>query len=498
MELQAELSKVNPLEDPSAFCRIIWNYLKPRNGKPAPRAHLFTINGLTYPIHRDFGFAAVPDPHEVRNNKISIQRSKRRYSMLAYLYSVRRGDLLFFFQADPQMPGASISDRRGFRGIWMVDSEPFRDTTNIKHPSGYEILGACPYCQSPFNFGEGKIEGGSKTCPLCGSDYGMINVGVGSKRRVFSRVVLSARILIKPVVVFQQTAGDNRVYSDMSVPPLIWISRTDNAMGPGKGSSIRTLLPEEAAKLAYMLATEANQKVTSLAPQPYPGKIGDPITDHYGVDVRYPRLKNNNEVEHEFHLNLYLSRRIDDPNFSLLKNLDLPLGKMEYWTTELPWGYTGDTADFVVTLWDDEKGRYKAYLFEFKKGGIDKNALAEVLLYIPWVSQVLLQFRPETDAMDVVPVMIGSDIKLRGLPGNYELNLNFFPTGKKTVRVLTPKVFRYVPTEVFRVGTQYYARDLEFTEVNLPVKAGFNPPPCSLTASTIERLWVAKTYFHSF
>ena len=498
MNLQTELSRVNPVEDPDAFRGIIWNYLKPRNGKPGPRAHLFTINGLTYPVHREFGFAAVPDPHEVKNNRIDVQRSKRRYSMLAYLFSVRRGDLLFFFQADPQGPRASILDRRGFRGIWMFTSEPFRDTTNIRSSSGYEILGACPYCHSPFNFGEGSIVNGAKKCPLCGNRYGEVVVNVEGKTRKFSRVVLSARILIKPIMLFQQTAGDNRVYSDMKVPPLIWISRTDNAMGQGKGSSIRTLLPEEAAKVAYMLATEANQQATIDVPKSYPGKISDPITDHNGVDVRYPRLRNINEVEHEFQLNLYFSQKIDDPHFPLLEDLGLPLKKVEYWTTEFPWGYTGDTADFVVTLWDDEKGRYKAYIFEFKKGAVNKDALAETLLYIPWVTQVLLQFRSETLEMEVEPVMIGSSIELRALPDNYRMDMSFFPSGKKIVKVLTPRIFKYAPAQVFKKGTYLYAKDFEFREVKLPIKAGFGPPPPSLTTSAVERLWVVNTYLRGF
>ncbi|MEM2128459.1 MAG: hypothetical protein QXN86_02225 [Candidatus Methanomethylicaceae archaeon] len=495
MNLQAELRGTKPLENPDAFRKVIWNYLKPRNGRPAPRAHLFTINGLTYPVHRDFSFAAVPDPHEVRDNRVVVQRSKRRYSMLAYLFSVRRGDLLFFFQADPQGPGASILDRRGFRGIWVVASEPFRDTTDIKLPSGYEVLGACPHCRSPFDFGEGSIVNGAK-CSLCGNRYGEVNVSAGGSVRAFSRVVLSTRILIEPLVLFQRTAGDNRVYSDMTLPPLIWISRTDNAMGPGKGSSIRTLLPEEAAKVAYMLATEDGQRIIDGNRKQYPG-LANPITDHNGVDAKYPRLRNAQEVEHELQLNLYFSRKIDDPGFSLTKDLELPLERMEYWTTEFPWGYTGDTADFVAALWDDEKGRYKAYLFEFKKACIDKSALAETLLYIPWVAQVLLQFRPETPVLEVVPVMVGSSVGLRALPNAYSICTSLFPSGRKTVNVLTPRVFVYTPVKMFKRGNCCYAQDLEFRETTLP-RTSFSPPPPSFTTSAIERQWVIETYLSGF
>src|SRR5262245_34580698 len=91
-------------------------YLGPTGGKAAPRAHQFTLNGVTYPFVRDYRFAAVPDPHNYR-----------RYSMLAGFYLARPGDLMFFFQADPSLDASDVDDRRGFRGIWRVVSAPFTD-----------------------------------------------------------------------------------------------------------------------------------------------------------------------------------------------------------------------------------------------------------------------------------------------------------------------------------------------------------------------------------
>ncbi|NJE50063.1 hypothetical protein, partial [Thermococcus sp. 9N3] len=312
------------------------------------RAHLFTINGLTWPIHRDLCFLAVPDPHEVKWNSgnpvISTARSKRRYSMLAYLYSVRPGDLVFFFQADPQRRGHTVVDRRGFRGIYLIASEPFKDTTNIPY-AGYEILGRCPNCGFPFDFGEGNlvVKGNArpKLCPKCGKPYGVVNINGGS----YSKVVLPLRILTRPLIVFEKTAGDTRVYGDTEIYPLLWISRSDNAMGPGKGSSIRTLLPEEAGKIAYMLASEPGQRILNLKCRRYPGNTSNPITDHNGVDVRYPLLENNNssthppqKLRHELHLNLYLARVIDDSNHPLVQILGIHPSNLIYWTTEFPWG----------------------------------------------------------------------------------------------------------------------------------------------------------------
>jgi len=515
-DLENEISSMDPLERPHDFSYIIWNYLKPR-GRPAPRVHLFTINGLTYPIHRDFGFIAVPDPTELTKGKDSrlrfdARRSRRRYSMLAYLFSVRPGDLIFFFQADPQYP-KDIWNRRGFRGIWIAASAPFRDTTPIKHSlTGYEILGSCPYCGSPFDFGE--MVGGTRKCRLCGRGYGTVAVG----KEHYSRVVLSARLLIKPLVVFKKTAGDNRVYSNLTISPLVWVSRSDNAMGPGKGSSIRTLLPEEAAKIAYMLATESYQKIDDVKVQDYPG-TKQQITDYNAQPATLLRAVYDDKqktlfLEHEFHLNLYFALNIDVPDSPLQRALNIPLDKVEWWTTEFPWGYTGDAADFALTLWDDTRGRYAIYIFEFKKDYIDREALAEVLLYIPWVAQVLANVQslcPEE--VEVYPVLVGKENKLRYVPDEYRLSLDYSMVPKldevlrsERIIVKPPIILCYdirdkdcviIKDKAREEKEVYYVRNLNLTKIDVRTKT-FEPPPPTFTTTSIEKKFIVEKYLRVF
>jgi hypothetical protein len=491
---------------PELFRNAIWNYLKPR-GRPAPRAHLFTINGLTYPLHKVYCFASVPDPHELGKQKraqvleVNAQRSKRRYSMLAYLHSVREGDLVFFFQADPQWP-RDIFNRRGFRGMWIIDSKPFRDKTDIGLPSGYQILGSCPSCHTPFNFGVNSLEEGKK-CPLCGSDYGLVTIATMQGTRKFSRVVLSARVLLKPLIVFKVAAGDNRVYGDVDTEPLLWISRADNAMGAGKGSSIRTLLPEEAAKIAYMLATEDSQEIDEEAcSKKYPGNA-QPIADHNCIEVKYPRVKKVGRdwfLEHEFHLNLYFSLHIDDHAHQLQSVLNMPLREVDYWTTEFPWGYTADTADFVVSCWNEENGRYRIYLFEFKKDFIDKKALAETLLYVPWVTRVMMLSRHETTNVEAVPVIVGRRSRINYLPKDYTLKLSLFGgRHSKNITVKTPLILEYEPVNIFRVkdnysgNTSYYASDIVFSQKTLPTRL-IRPLPATYTTTEVEKEWVVDQF----
>jgi hypothetical protein len=512
------IGSVDPLKEPEEFSRLIWRYLKPYPGGPAPRAHLFTINGLTYPIQRDFGFAAVPDPAEITKERFSpqrfAQRSKRRYSMLAYLFSTRPDDLVFFFQADPQYP-KDIWNRRGFRGIWIVASKPFRDTTDIRHPkTGYVILGKCPHCGSPFNFGEGGLVGESKRCLICGGEYGLVILG----NERYSKVVLSARLLIKPLKVFKKTAGDNRVYSDLTISPLVWISRTDNAMGPGKGSSIRTLLPEEAAKIAYMLATEDDQVVEDVQAQTYPGTQQE-ICDHNGQPSRLLRAvadRGRGEwvLEHELHLNLYFAMNIDNPSSPIQRTLNIPLSEVEWWTTEFPWGYTGDTADFTLTLWKDSEGRYAIYIFEFKKDVVDRRALAEVLLYVPWVAQVLASSGMCPDEVEVYPVLVGAESKLKHVPEEYSLSLTYMavPTlntsskSKKKIIVKPPQMLLYEirdencvvkVRDSVRKEVVCYVGNLNLTKIDVPTKS-FKPPPPTFTTTNVERDYVAQKYLQEF
>jgi hypothetical protein len=511
------IGSVDPLKEPHEFSRLIWRYLKPHQGGPAPRAHLFTINGLTYPIHRDFGFVAVPDPAEITKGKFSpqgfAQRSKRRYSMLAYLFSTRPGDLVFFFQADPQYP-KDVWNRRGFRGIWRVTSKPFRDVTPIRHPqTGYEVLGKCPHCNSPFNFGEGGLVGESKRCLLCDKEYGGVVLG---KER-YSKVVLSARLLINSLVVFKKTAGDNRVYSDLTISPLVWISRTDNAMGPGKGSSIRTLLPEEATKIAYMLATEDGQAVENVQVQAYPGTQQD-ICDYNGQPSRLLRAVAGSRrgkwvLEHELHLNLYFAMNIDNPSSPIQRALNIPLNEVEWWTTEFPWGYTGDTADFTLTLWNDSEGRYAIYIFEFKKEVVDTWALAEVLLYVPWVAQVLVSSGMCPDEVRVYPVLVGGESKLKHVPDEYSLNLTYTavptlnaPSKSKKIIVEPPQVLLYKirdkdcavkVRDSVRKKEVCYVKDLNLTKIDVPTKS-FKPPPPTFTTTDVEKDYIVQKYLQGF
>ena len=483
------------LEDPMEAIDLVRNYLRPKNGNPAPRAHLFTVNGFTYPFVRDLGFACVPDPPETNDRGYSTQKSKRRFSILSYLFSVREGDLLFFFQADPQHKYYNVRDRRGFRGIFMVTSSPFRDRTKIVHPqTKYEIHGECPNCGTPF-----AMLG--LNCEICGKKYPEVDVyheGRSHKHRIH---VLSARLLIKPLIVFERTLGDNRAYADMSDPGLIWISRADNAMGRGKGSSIRTLLPEEAVKLTRLLVTEPDQRIIEIENPKYPSNTRDQIKNEDDTPCTHPRLRDDGEtLKHELYLNLHIARTIDDPSSSIRKELGdiINQNDLEYWTSELPWGYTGETADFVATLHDPERGRYRIIIFEFKKDRVDDRGLLQVIVYVAWVAQVCTQFAdPPVSDVEVIPVLVGKNFNLSFLPKEYSFEVKYLVGPKKKIRVKTPRLIEYEPDNVYTHNDVYYAEDIIYSDVTDKVKGRVKwHPPTGVTSGNKELDWLLETWIN--
>lgn len=345
--MKLNLSKTQEKDIP----KIIADYLSPNNGERARSAFQFTINGVTYPFVRNLNFAALPDPPR-----------QRRYSMLGALFLARPGDLMFFFQSDPQWRSDDIDSRRGLRGIYVVSSAPFRGTDNIKDSTtGYTMLGNCPNCHISRSTLSAK-------CPKCGKEYPTVNLQ--SRSDPYHNLLLSLRIEIEPLIVFERAISDERAYADMSDTGMIWIGRHDNQMGAGKGSSVRQLLPEEAVKITRMMLSEPGQKIS------FPQKVDykfekKEILNEDGTKVTDLELRPVNQttkiVAQEHMLNFDIARSIDNPGSSFVKELgnEFDISEMEYVSSEFPWGYTAGESDFIVAF-KNKTGRYKVFVMEFK------------------------------------------------------------------------------------------------------------------------------------
>jgi len=455
----------------------ISKYLAPQ-GRRAHGIFQFTINGLTYPFVRSFNFAALPDPPK-----------RRRYSMLANLYLTRPGDLLFFFQSDPQWRNDDINSRRGIRGIYRVSSEPFRGIDSVIDPAtSYCILGNCPNCGS---FHATLRE----TCPICKSDYPAMQIP--SRVNPFHFLLLSLRMEIEPLIVFERALSDERCYADMSDTGMIWIGRHDNQMGLGKGSSVRQLLPEEAVKMTRMLLSEPGQEISFPKKTPY-GLQKQHILNPDGTNVTDLELRRirTKMVSDELMINFDIARSIDQKGSPIVKALgpDFEVDEIEYISSEFPWGYTAGQADFVVSL-AGENGRYRIFIMEFKRDKVSDDAFIQVSLYTRWVVQVMSQFaNPIISELEVVPIAIGrrlSNNTVRPRPFSFKASYNSGVSVK--VIVQSPRFIKYVPADEFTHGNKSYAKKLEYFDesANIP-QISWVPEPGVVT-SQVERNWVKST-----
>jgi len=364
----------DPISESSLTLEWLSRYLRPRAlGGQGHTAHQFTINGLTYPFVQRYNLACVPEPPD-----------RRRYDMLAGLHIPQPGDLLFFFQADPQDPLAGENARRGIRGVWIVNGTPERldqELTSVVGGVPYLIHDKCPNCATYFSkFGSACVE--------CGANYPTKFIGGKSR----SEPVLSCQLSLANLIPLSRCVSDERVYADFSDPGVVWVGRHDNAMGKGKGSTVRHLLPEEARKILRLLLLEPDQH---LSP---PGIV----TPHRSIALTHPDsrpvtdlpLARMGQLASEDELYFALAVQLRTRSSPLAQSLSgsfppgLTWDNLEYMSPIFPWGYTASAADFVVVL-RGERGRSLVFIIECKRDAAHDEAVLQALLYVERVVQVV-------------------------------------------------------------------------------------------------------------
>jgi len=160
--------------------------------------------------------------------------------------------------------------------------------------------------------------------------------------------VLSSQLSIRPLAAFETSVSDERVYADMSDPGFVWVGRHDNAMGPGKGSSIRHLLPEEAIKMARLLVQEPGQHIGT--PSPYQLMLGSPLAHENGLPIDELPTDHGGAVEREDELYYLITRQLFTKNSPLRTSLvsHLPPGitwnHIEYASSAFPCSATRKAA----------------------------------------------------------------------------------------------------------------------------------------------------------
>nr|AAQ72368.1 TspRI endonuclease [Thermus sp. R] len=479
------------------------------SGPFARRVHQFTLHGYTYPFVEQYGEAALPDPPPVE----VTGRASRRHSMLAAVLLAMKGDFLFFFQADPQDP--ELGSRRGIRGVYTVKGPPGRagHTKPLEHPhygKDYKMHAACPKCGSPFSSLYGA-------CPECGNPLPLPpkpSRFLRKGKEPLPEHVLSVRLPVEPFTVFEREVTDERVYGDMSSDnildrALVWIGRHDNAMGAGKGSSVRQLLPEEALRIYKLLLTESDQRLKSLSsPSGLPtGHI--PILNPDGTPLECVlTTEDSSKVREEISIHTALSKEVNNPHSCLYKRLipkTVPglqnlwqTHYLEYVSSEFPWGYTGSTSDYVLVFRPRDGSPVRhAVVIEFKR---DEVGIAEVMqawLYMPWVAQLLgmhlgnLVGQPgRLVEVHLTPVLVGARLVGRGqnrihvLPRGYDRTVTYY-NGAKVRHVVNPPVFWEYSLKP--CGSSQNRAEVRFSPIHLNIKTINYIPPIGTSTAEAER-----------
>lgn len=476
------------------------DYLSPGNGQPH-RAHKFICNVLTYPLVRDMHFAATPHPPHVTKSTGEIEIKNRTLSLIAGLHATRPGDIIFFHQSERMGEDEELKDyfgykreaqaKRGAVGVYRILSTPFSDSKDMIHPqTNYRIAGSCPICDTKFALmkglndyqvstlrdhkgdtipAEGEIE--NEWCPGSVLYSGQKN---HSNDHIHSgSLTLSNRLILEPIAIFPDSVGDNRLYMDFSDEDVFWTGRTDSKMGAGKGSTTRQILPEEAAKLVRLLIDEARGPVKKPDREEYPTPEEnlEKMKDHNlaPYDELFMVDEEESELANEFYLNVYFALKVDK-NSSLQRTLsDVYNTKhLEYFSSEYPLGAAGDESDFLITFKKSPtEARYRALHFEFKKGELTNEHLAELMLYVPWIAQACTQFSdPEVEEFEIIPILVGND-KSETLKSTeeYSFEEEYLVGSKKNITVRSSRVLLYSPTQIVEKGNSKYTKDLEFEEV---------------------------------
>ena len=502
-----------PPDDINVLPEWVEQYLKGGRDGDTHSAHQFTLNHVTFPFVRDLNFAAVPYPSPVSSTsgEISKQSLNRPLEIPAALYSVSPGDLMYFYKSDAQaedtedfgLYNSEFEERRGILGVYRALSDPFLDPTNITDDrTGYTLAGSCNRCgalYSPMRGADEEGPDGSGIEQYWCSGSSLYDTAHGHHQNDNQKpgsLTLSPRIDLEPLLTFRIPVGDNHAYSTLDGNCVIWTGRNDNVRGgEGSGSSIRHLMPEEAVELARLLV-EASETLSPYELDSYtPVERNDktdyrgsetvlPLTHETGVPIHNPRIEYNDdeiqsrswwEVYGEKFLHLYMSWAAGQDTQFMRTLVDFAgleieegLSNLEFYGIEFPWGFANDQADFVCTF-SAGGDRIHIIVVENKMGRVNKKAIVELMLYVPWVARTLGRYaKPAPEELTISPIMVGAGTKRTfRLTNPYHFEISSISGhGTIDVNVDGSRFLRYRPDPEtrFTLDGKEYTEDLIFDD----------------------------------
>ena len=366
-----------------------------------PKGFVFVVDRETYPVHRDRLFCGVKNP------SAKTSRGHPNFSLFglyADLLSVRKGDIVFFYQ----MRIDEAKTERGFRGVFKIKSEPFFDTEDIDgidsdHNFGYsslgkKVLGKCPECntaRSPRRKETKKPEERKWQCADCKKDVEF--------------QILPNRVLLEPIDLYldensiEGVIDDNMAYIDRQYIkedlPVLWTMLFRKTFGAGRARSISPILPSEMKKLQYILNDQFKKSdnfKNSLEPYKRPASAKD-IPTVLETDER-------GELKLESYLEAWLMKNLDK-NIPVLSDY-VTQPDLDYFANNLLFGIGGEKVDIITTHENNDKTS-KVNVIELKKGEITLGDVEQVLGYTKWIYQLIFNNDDIKNRKKIQPILIG-------------------------------------------------------------------------------------------
>jgi hypothetical protein len=340
------------------------------------RAHIFIVDEITFPVHRDREFCGTGKIGVPVSNYQQVLHQQRRFSeLITDLKGTRVGDLVFFYER-----------RRGFHGVYQVISLPFFDPSEI---SGIR------------EFSHHKV----------GAD-------------------VPFRLLIRCVDYFPEPVPEDLIFSTPIYERIFWIPFYRKIQGP---RGCVTIDPEATRTLVELLikinGPPQEKKSSPFYHNPDFDGLEIPFasdsigvgSDEFGDIIQIPQLQLLNiplipkrPVPFEAILRGWLVSYLDDPTQTDLRRIFGPTPHIEWFANNVPFHVSQRHIDLLVYHKTpigeliDPPFRYRYSVIELKKDNSRPEDIDQLMGYVKWVANRLAD-----SEVDIVrPYIIAHDFQL--------------------------------------------------------------------------------------
>jgi hypothetical protein len=311
------------------------------------RAHVFVVDGSTFPVHRDRCFCGIgPREGEFRTYedfvaKMLTSTGSGYRGMAVDMLGTRPGDLVFFYER-----------KMGFHGVYRIAGRPFFDSTIIH--------------------------------------------GVGDFENEFVRRNICLRISIECQHHFPKPVPEDMLFSTPERQALFWVWFYRKI----QGSRGCTAIDPEATHALIELLVKVNGKTTTIPP-------ADPYPNQCQPNLSLP-LGNGPYVAYEDLLRGWLIQSIDDPVRLDIRDTIGPAPDLEWFANNVPYHVAGRNIDVLAfhstNRYFKSPIRYQYTVVELKRHRAVVKDVEQLVGYSKWVASRLASGESEV----VKPVLIAN------------------------------------------------------------------------------------------